>query len=122
MAVPVLGGERFQTAWRMGGARSGKIVGKKLLEAGLDEDEVLKRVVRLLEHCKVGEVTVDETIKIKENCESFWTKYRTVKWDEPRCLFTTGFLNGLFSAIKNQHVREIKCIATGDPYCEWEII
>jgi tRNA A37 threonylcarbamoyladenosine biosynthesis protein TsaE len=31
-------------------------------------------------------------------------------------------LNGLFSAIKNQHVREIKCIAMGDPYCEWEIL
>jgi len=37
-------------------------------------------------------------------------------------VFTTGFLNGLFSAVKNQHVREVKCIAAGDPYCEWEII
>jgi KaiC/GvpD/RAD55 family RecA-like ATPase/predicted hydrocarbon binding protein len=122
MAVPVLGGERFQMAWRMGGARSGKTVGERLIEAGLNEDEAVKRVIYLFEHCKVGKVTMDETIKIRENCESFWTKYRTVKWDEPRCLFTTGFLNGLFSAVKNQHVREIKCIATGDPYCEWEII
>jgi predicted hydrocarbon binding protein len=40
---------------------------------------------------------------------------------EPSCYFTTGFLNGLFSAIKNQHVRESKCIVAGDPYCEWEI-
>jgi KaiC/GvpD/RAD55 family RecA-like ATPase/predicted hydrocarbon binding protein len=122
MAVPVLGGERFQMAWRMGGARSGKTVGERLMEAGLDEDEALKRVIHLFEHCKVGKVTMDETIIIRENCESFWTKYRTVRWDEARCLFTTGFLNGLFSAVKNQHVREIKCIATGDPYCEWEII
>lgn len=38
------------------------------------------------------------------------------------CFFTTGFLNGLFSAVKNQHVREMKCIATGDPYCEWGLI
>ena len=35
---------------------------------------------------------------------------------------TTVFLNGLFSVIRNQHVREIKCMATGDPYCEWEIV
>jgi predicted hydrocarbon binding protein/KaiC/GvpD/RAD55 family RecA-like ATPase len=121
MAVPVLGGERFQMAWRMGGARSGKTIGQRLIEAGLSGDEAVKRILRLLEHCKVGKVTMDETIIIQENCESYWTKYRTIKWEEPRCLFTTGFLNGLFSTIKNQHVREIKCIAAGDPYCEWEI-
>jgi predicted hydrocarbon binding protein len=34
---------------------------------------------------------------------------------------TACFLNGLFSAVKNQHVREINCIAAGDPYCKWEI-
>jgi hypothetical protein len=38
------------------------------------------------------------------------------------CFFTTGFLNGLFSTIKNQHVREMKRIATGDLYCEWDLI
>jgi len=122
MAVPVLGGDRFQMAWRMGGARSGKTVGERLIEAGLNEDEAVKRVISFLEHCKVGKLSIDKTIKIRENCESFWTKYRTVKWEEPRCLFTTGFLNGLFSAIKKQHVRETKCIAAGDPYCEWEFV
>jgi predicted hydrocarbon binding protein/KaiC/GvpD/RAD55 family RecA-like ATPase len=122
MAIPVLGGERFQMAWRMGGAKSGKSVGQRMMKAGLNGDEVVNRVIRFLEYCKVGEITMGETIIIRENCESFWTKYRTVKWEEPRCLFTTGFLNGLFSIVKKQHVREIKCIATGDPYCEWEII
>jgi predicted hydrocarbon binding protein len=33
---------------------------------------------------------------------------------------TTGLLNGFFSAVKNQHVKETKCIAAGDPCCEWE--
>jgi len=37
------------------------------------------------------------------------------------CPLATTFLNGLYSAVKNQHVREIKCIAAGDAYCEWEI-
>jgi predicted hydrocarbon binding protein len=45
-----------------------------------------------------------------------------LKTGELSCFFTTGFLNGFFSAVKNQHVREIKCIAMGDPYCEWEIL
>jgi predicted hydrocarbon binding protein len=68
----------------------------------------------------VGKVTADETIAIKDNCESILSKFLTMKFEEPSCYFTTGFLNGFFSAIKNQHVKETKCIAMGEPYCEWE--
>jgi predicted hydrocarbon binding protein len=108
-------------ALRMGGAKAGKEVGEHLMKAGISEDEAVKRVLRLLEHCKVGKVTMDETIKIKENFEILiLTMFVTAKSDEPLCFFTTGFLNGFFSAVKNQHVKEVKCIAMGDPYCEWE--
>ena len=62
---------------------------------------------------------VDETIKIQENCESTIIKVMK-KLKEPSCYFTTGFLNGFFSAVKNQHVKETRCIAMGDPCCEWE--
>ena len=113
--------ERYQMALRMGGAKAGKEVGEHLIEAGISEDEAVKLVLRLLEHCKVGKVTMDETIKIKENFETFiWTMFATAKSEEPLCFFTTGFLNGFFSAVRNQHVKETKCIAMGDPYCEWE--
>ena len=104
----------------MGGAKSGKQVGERLLEAGLREDEAVKRVLNFLNQCKVRKATVDETIRIVENCESAQTKIFTTKIKVPSCYFTTGFLNGFFSAVKNQHVKEIKCIAIGDPYCEWE--
>ena len=109
--------ERLQMVFRMGGARAGKMLGERLLNSGLREQEAVRRVVDFMEHCKVGKITLDETIKMKENCERFG-----MKTGQPSCYFTTGFLNGLFSAVKNQHVREIKCIAAGDPYCEWEII
>jgi predicted hydrocarbon binding protein/KaiC/GvpD/RAD55 family RecA-like ATPase len=121
MGFPHLAGERYTMAQRMGGARSGKELGERLLEAGLSEDEAIKRVIEFMNYCKVGKVTLGETIKIRENCESIRTKlYTHIK--EPSCYFTTGFLNGLFSAVKNQHVREVKCIVADDPYCEWEII
>jgi len=123
MAIPTMSGERrYQTAWRMGGVKSGRKVGERLLEAGLSADEAIKRVVEFMNYCKVGKVTINQSIRISENCESFWAKPYMIKWEEPRCFFTTGFLNGLFSAVKNQHVRETKCIAAGDPYCEWEIV
>jgi len=120
MVFPALAGERYRMVLGMGGARAGKQVGKRLLEAGLSEDEAVKRVLDFLNQCKVGKVTVDETIRIVENCESSQTKMLTTKEKVPSCYFTTGFLNGFFSAVKNQHVKETRCIAMGDPYCEWE--
>jgi predicted hydrocarbon binding protein/KaiC/GvpD/RAD55 family RecA-like ATPase len=120
MGFPHVAGERYTMAQRMGGARSGKKLGERLLEAGIKEDEAINRVIGFMNHCKVGKVTLGDTIRIRENCES--TRDKFMKTGGPSCFFTTGFLNGLFSAVKNKHVREIKCIGTGDPYCEWEII
>lgn len=116
-----MGGDRYRMALRMGGARAGKKVGERLMGAGLSEDEVVRRVIAFLEYCKVGKVTMEETIIIRENCENSSIGLFT-GIEEPSCFFTTGFLNGLFSAIKNQRVREVKCVAAGAPYCEWEII
>jgi KaiC/GvpD/RAD55 family RecA-like ATPase/predicted hydrocarbon binding protein len=122
--IPAMGttwSQRYRMALRMGGAKSGKEVGERLLEEGIKEDEAINRVIGFMNHCKVGKVTLVDTIRIRENCEPLWTKVFPTKWDEPCCFFTTGFLNGLFSAVKNQHVREIKCVGLEDPYCEWEI-
>jgi predicted hydrocarbon binding protein len=105
----------------MGGAKAGKQVGERLLEAGINEDEAVKHVLNFLNECKVGKVTVDETMRIVENCESCAPKhYFPTKLEGPSCYFTTGFLNGFFSTVKNQHVKETRCVAMGDPYCEWE--
>jgi predicted hydrocarbon binding protein/KaiC/GvpD/RAD55 family RecA-like ATPase len=120
--LPMAGGERYRMALRMGGAKVGKEVGERLLEAGVEDDAAVRRVLAFLDHCQVGRIRADETIRIWDNRESVWTELLTAKWEEPGCFFTTGFLNGFFSAVKNQHVREIKCIAMGDPYCEWEIL
>jgi len=121
MGFPHIAGERYRIAQRMGGAKAGKEVGRRLMDAGLSEDEAVERVIHFLNYCKVGKVAMDKTITIKENCESLRTKMFTAM-EEPSCYFTTGFLNGLFSAVKNQHVREIRCITADDPYCEWEIL
>jgi predicted hydrocarbon binding protein len=116
-----LAGERYRRAQMMGAARTGKMIGQRLQTAGLTEDEAVNRVFRFLEHCKVGKISLGETIKMKESCESFRTTI-FVHREEPSCFFMTGFLSGFFWAVKNRHVREIKCLAAGDPYCEWEIV
>jgi predicted hydrocarbon binding protein len=132
VTYPSLFSERYRMALRMGGAKAGKEVGEHLIDAGLKEDEVIKRVIDFMNTCKVGKITLrpgpsalvgtgsgqalGETIRMSENCESFGFEI-----GEPSCYFTTGFLNGLFSAVKNQQVREVRCIAMGNPYCEWEI-
>jgi len=116
-----LAGERYRRAQMMGAARSARKIGERLLETGLSGDEAVKRVLDFMNYCKVGKVTLGETVRIRENCESLRTTIMKHE-KQPSCYFTTGFLNGLFSAVKSKHVREIKCIAAGDPYCEWEII
>jgi predicted hydrocarbon binding protein len=122
ITLPAMAGQRYRMAVRMGGARAGKMVGERLMAAGLSEDQAAGRVVRLLETCRVGKVTTNGTWRMRDSCESIYVRILNERWEEPSCYFTTGFLNGFFSAVKNQHVREIKCIAAGDPYCEWEII
>jgi predicted hydrocarbon binding protein/KaiC/GvpD/RAD55 family RecA-like ATPase len=120
--LPMAGGERYRMALRMGGAKVGKEAGEHLLEAGVEDDDAVQRILAFLDHCQVGRIQADETIRIWDNRESVWTELLTTKWEEPGCFFTTGFLNGFLSAVKNQRVREIKCIAMGEPYCEWEIV
>jgi predicted hydrocarbon binding protein/KaiC/GvpD/RAD55 family RecA-like ATPase len=123
--IAALFSERHRMALRMGGAMVGKEVGEHLMEAGVTGDEATNRVVDFMNHCSVGKITLrprsgqalDETIRMKESCEAFG-----LDTGEPSCFFTTAFLNGLFSAVKKQHVREVRCIAAGDPYCEWEIV
>jgi predicted hydrocarbon binding protein len=123
MGFPHVAGERYRMAQRMGGARTGKEVGERLIKAGITEDDAAKRILNLMDHCKVGKVSMGETIRMKENVESTLESFVfATQRKEPCCYFTTGFLNGFFSAVKNQHVKEIKCIGAGDPYCEWEII
>jgi predicted hydrocarbon binding protein len=107
--------ERYRIALRLGGAKAGKEVGEHLINEGIAEDQAVKRFIDFLNYCKVGKTTLDDTIRMKENCESF-----LLDTDEPSCYFTTGFLNGFFSTVKNQHVKEVKCIGADDPYCEWE--
>jgi len=120
MGFPHIAGERYRMAQRMGGTKSGKEIGERLIKLGINEDESVTRILNFLDHCKVGKVSVNGTIKMRENCESKRTELFSTKHDEPCCFFTTGFLNGFFSAVKNQHVKETKCIVLGDPYCEWE--
>ncbi len=118
-ALPAVAGERYRMATRMGGTKSGKRIGEYLMDAELGKDEAMKRILNFLEYCKVGKITANETIRIKENCEGIQIRTYTTKAKEPSCFFTTGFLNGFFYAVENQHVEETKCIAIGDPYCEW---
>jgi predicted hydrocarbon binding protein/archaellum biogenesis ATPase FlaH len=107
--------EKLKLIFRMGGAKAGKMLGERLIDSGLKEQEAVKDILRFIDHCKAGKIALDETLRISENCERFGHKTK-----EPSCYFTTGFLNGFFYVVKNQHVRETKCIAMEDPYCEWE--
>jgi predicted hydrocarbon binding protein len=123
MGFPHLGGDRYRMAIRMGGAKSGREIGERLMEAGFEGDEAIQLVLDFMNHCRVGKVSrhpKGDRISIKENVESIRT-HLFMAYEEPSCDFTTGFLSGLFSSLKDQRVQEIKCVAAGDLLCQWEI-
>jgi len=122
MGFPHLAGERYRMAQRMGGAITGREIGRNLIDSGLDPDEALEKIFNFMDYCKVGKIIKkDKIIRIKENCESLRTKlFSRIK--EPCCYFTGGFLNGVLTAVKKKRVVETKCIVADDPFCEWEII
>lgn len=115
LQVPAMSSERYRRATRLGGVIAGKKIGENLMKAGINEEKATQKIFNLIEYCKVGKLSIGKTIKMKESVESF-----IIKADIPYCFFTTGFLNGFFSTVKDQYIREIKCIAVGDNYCEWE--
>ena len=120
MTLFPMASERYRVALRMGGAKVGREVSERLKDAGVEGNDAVKHVLNLLEYCNVGKITMGETVRIEDSFDSMQTKFLTTKLSEPSCYFTTGFLNGFFYATKNQHLIETRCIAMGDPYCEWE--
>jgi len=119
MTLFPMASERYHIALRMGGAKAGRDVSERLKNTGVEGDDAVKHVLHLLEYCKVGTITMGETVKIENSFDSMQTKFLTTKLNEPSCYFITGFFNGFFSAVKNQLVKEARCIAMGNPYCEW---
>jgi predicted hydrocarbon binding protein len=117
-----IAGDRSRIALRMGGVKSGKELGERLLAAGLQPDEVIDRVFESFKNLKTGIVTkAGNRITIEENIEPMRTWYMT-RLRELSCHFSTGFLNGLFKAAYDLRIKETKCLAAGHPHCEWEII
>jgi len=55
--------------------------------------------------------------------DSFESLVMAKKSERPMCFFIKGYIAGLLSTIlkKEVHVEETKCIAMGDPYCEFRI-
>ena len=116
-SMPATYSDRYQVALRMAGANSGRKLAELLLDNGVKEAQTTKHLIDLFQYTKAGKLAVGETVRIEENCESYG-----LNAGRSLCFFTTSFLNGFFSAVKNQHVREVRCVAAGDPYCEWEIM
>jgi hypothetical protein len=114
--LPALASERYGVALRMAGAVAGKRLGGQLKDLGLRGDEAVGRMTDLLASCQVGRVSMGNTVRMRENCESF-----CIEGEAPTCFFTTAFFNGFFASVENRHVKETKCVAIGDPYCEWEL-
>jgi predicted hydrocarbon binding protein/KaiC/GvpD/RAD55 family RecA-like ATPase len=119
---PHIGGDRSKMAVRMGGALTGKKIAEYLQSSGQSPEQLERKLFQFIKNMKAGIVSSSGgIIRIEENIEPLRTKYMTAA-REPSCYFTTGFLNGIYRQISGMRVRETRCIAGGNPFCEWELI
>ena len=116
-SVPALSNERFMLAVRLAGANVGKRLAENFLEAGEKGGEAHRALAAVFAKLKVGRLVLGDTIRLYENCES-----QGIRLKEPICFFTTGLLNSFFSTIDGFKVKELNCVAAGDPLCEWEFL
>ena len=116
LVLPAIESVRYREALRLGGVIAGKRIGERMLKMTMTKEEAIKNIINFLEYCKVGKVSIGKSIRIRECCESVFADSR-----DHSCFFTTGFLNGFISTVKNQYIQKTKCIAVGNSHCEWEI-
>ncbi len=71
---------------------------------------------------RVGKVNFDEatTNVVIANC---FEALENGASDNPNCMFTSGFLAGLFAEVFDKTIQasEVRCISKGDPECEFQI-
>jgi predicted hydrocarbon binding protein len=114
-SVPALSNEKFMLAMRLAGANVGTKLAEKYMEVDVKEAKARMALSTLFATLKIGRLSVSETVKLYENCESYG-----IRINEPICFFTTGFLNSFFRTTEGLNVKEIRCAGAGDQICEWE--
>ncbi|MEM5834796.1 MAG: 4-vinyl reductase [Candidatus Aenigmatarchaeota archaeon] len=101
---------------------------KKFLPKDLTKKEVIEDFLKYLEYWGFGNVDI-VTLEVEEEIKSliriydcsFFQYYE--KSNKPVCYITAGIIAGLFSAVldKKVSVKERKCKAIGDNFCEFEV-
>jgi len=88
--------------------------------------ELIKKFLEEMIEWGIGKIEVVEfdvekggVIRVHDGC--YYSYYKDAK--EPVCYITAGMLKGMISAVieKEVEVKEKSCMATGSPYCEFEV-
>ncbi|MEM5793790.1 MAG: V4R domain-containing protein [Candidatus Aenigmatarchaeota archaeon] len=101
---------------------------KKFLPKDLTKEEVIKEFLKYLEYWGFGSVDII-SLEVEKEIKSLIRIYGCSfsqyyeKPNKPVCYITAGIIAGLFSAILNKKVsvKERKCKAVGDNFCEFEV-
>jgi len=108
------------------GMRAGKVIVEEIAECGIPEEDVLK-VLTALGVARGWGITEILSWDLKAArlalrvWENFECKPLAGKKRKPHSHFMRGLIAGVVSKLTGQpvKVREVKCLAKGDPYCEF---
>ena len=108
------------------GVRAGKVIVEEVVECGIREEDVLKVLAALgvargwgiTEILSWDPRAVRLVLRVWENFEC---KPLAGRKRKPHSHFMRGVIAGIVSKLTGQpvKVREVKCLAKGDPYCEF---
>jgi predicted hydrocarbon binding protein len=118
-------GSAAEEIWWEIAKHAGTEFARELLKAGTDPEEVPTWLETFFTHGGWGvvqsriDLTKKEAVIRIENCATA----RRSKSNRPMCYFVSGFISGVAYAITNEdrNCSETKCIARGEPFCEFVV-
>lgn len=122
-------GTGAQVVWHLAGKGAGKSMAN-LIQKRIKSDsikDVSKKIAEIYERCGWGRV---QPIIFRQKTSEFLIRIynnafvRGIRSQTSSCYYIKGLLEGIFEQLTGKHAKseETKCMAKGDPYCEFILV
>ena len=102
----------------------GKVYAIDILKSvldGVNSKKKMENFISLMKYLKLGLVTDSKSgFTVKESIFASGTR----NFNKKICSYLSGMFSGFLESQKKKHINivETKCVANGDPYCEFKIV
>jgi predicted hydrocarbon binding protein len=115
--------------WYLGGKGAGKSLAGIIQKRTQSDDmqEIWRKIVEIYGRCGWGKV---QPIMFRQETSEFLIRIydnafvKGIRSQTSSCYYVKGLLEGILEQLTGKHAKseEIKCMAKGDPYCEFVLV